>query len=89
MRIEFNQQELRPLVEIVVGEVLERTQSDQAGLDGRLSFTEAEAAALLGIPSHTLRDLRLAGYVTASKLGRRVVYSREELLRLLEQKRMG
>lgn len=45
----------------------------------RLAFTEPEAAALLGVQSHVLRDARLRGEITPTKLGSRIGYSRREL----------
>ena len=46
----------------------------------RIGFPEAEAAELLGIPQHVLRDCRLRGEIFARKIGKRFVYSRQTLL---------
>ena len=61
----------------------------QARLDGKLAFSENEAAKLLGIEKHALRDARLRGEVHASKIGKRIVYSREELQRLLSESQIS
>lgn len=49
----------------------------------RLALTEKEAAAALGVGRHVLRDLRLNGGVNYSRIGRKIVYSRDQLLELL------
>ena len=46
---------------------------------------EAEAAGACGVARHVLRDLRLSGRIKARKLGRKVVYTREDLMRALEE----
>jgi len=83
MRIEFELDDLKPVIEEAVRATLEQINHLQGSLGDRLAFTEPEAAALLGLPKHTLRDLRLAGHIKASRVGKRILYSREELLRLL------
>jgi len=83
MRIEFELDDLKPVIEEAVRATLEQINHLQGSLGDRMAFTELEAAELLGLPKHSLRDLRLAGRIRASRLGKRIVYSREELLRLL------
>ena len=51
---------------------------------GRLALTEAEAAAACGVCRHVLRDLRLSGQIVARRVGRRVLYTRADLLAALE-----
>ena len=48
-----------------------------------LAYNEQEAARLLSISPRTLFSLRKEGKVRAVKVGNRVVYSRDELLRFL------
>jgi hypothetical protein len=48
VRIEFDQDALRPLVHLAVAEALDRVEEERAKLNGRLAFTEPEAAVLLG-----------------------------------------
>lgn len=89
MKLSFDDGDLRPLVEQLVAEAVRRLEINRDQLDGRLAFHEAEAAALLGLQRHVLRDARLRGEVMASRIGKRVVYTREELLRLLETQKTG
>ena len=84
MKIILDESDLRPLIERVVRETLTAIEAEQKRLNGRLSYGEAEAASLIGIPKHSLRDLRLSGKAKGVRLGRRIVYERGELLRLLE-----
>lgn len=70
---------LRPLIEAIVSDVHVRI-----GDDGRLAYSEAEAAALMGVPRHTLRDCRLRGEVQAVRVGKQIRYSRAALVGLLE-----
>lgn len=51
--------------------------------DQQLAYNEQEAARLLSISPRTLFTLRKEGNVRAVKVGNRVVYSRDELLRFL------
>jgi excisionase family DNA binding protein len=51
---------------------------------GRIALTEEEAAQAAGVGRHNLRDLRLTGQIRATKLGRRVLYTRADLLAALE-----
>ena len=89
MKIVIDEDELRPFVEQVVIQAVERLDRDRARVGDRLAFGEAEAAMMLGVPRHVLRDMRLRGEIIAGKLGRRVVYSREQLLKILHRSRNG
>lgn len=86
--LELDKDAFIPIARIVVSEVLEQLEADRAKFDGRLAFTETEAAGLLGIKSHVLRDCRRRGEVRASQPGKQVLYERDELLRLLRDKRL-
>jgi hypothetical protein len=71
---------LRPLVRAVVAEVLASLEAANARLPDRLAYSEAEAARLLGLNPHQLRDERLRGRVAASKIvGGRIAYTRADL----------
>ena len=83
MRIEFDPEALKPLIETIVLEVIARIDKG----DDRLAFDEAEAAAMLGVTKTTLRDERLRGRVNASLVGRKVRYSRNDLLEYLANRR--
>jgi hypothetical protein len=83
MRIEFEDNDLAPLIERVVVRVLDQREADDAKLADRLAYSEAEAAALLGVRRHVLRDARLRRELDGAKVGKRIMYTREELLRFL------
>src|SRR5690242_10723471 len=80
---------LRPLVEQVVQLAIERMEEMKAELPpDRLAYSEPEAAALLGLNTHQLRDERLRGRVAASLVvGRRVRYLRSDLIDYLMRER--
>jgi hypothetical protein len=92
------EQALRPLILAVVAETVPAAvmatvaalESQRAALpaDGRLAYPEAEAARLLGLRAHQLRDCRLRGEIEASVgPGRKVLYTREQLLAYLAGRR--
>jgi len=79
---------LTPLIRAVVRETLAAVEADQGALPARLAFGEAEAAALLGLHPHQLRDERLRGRIKASVgPGRKILYSRSDLLAYLTGRR--
>ena len=51
--------------------------------DQQLAYSEQDVAGLLGISPRTLFTLRKEGKVRAVRIGKRVIYSREELQRFL------
>jgi len=75
MEIKLEANDLKPLIEAVLCEVLERFETDS----DRLAFNESEAAAMLGVPQTTLRDERLRGRVKASLVGRKIRYTKRNL----------
>ena len=85
MKIEFDTADLAPLIRQIVAEARAEQEADHARLNGRIALWEPEAAAAIGVQPHALRDLRLRGKVKASRLGRRVVYARDDLLQLLRE----
>jgi len=87
MILRLDEDAMRQSVAQVVSETVDRLEEDRDLLGERIAFREQEAAALLGVERHTLRDARLRGEAEASKVGRYIVYSREQLLRLLERNR--
>ena len=78
---------LRPLVERTVASVVERLDRDRATLGDRLAFSEAEAAALIGVQRHVLRDARLRGELEGSRVGKGIRYEKQEILRYLASRR--
>src|SRR5262245_1923738 len=79
--LQIDPESLRPLIEQVVQATVVRLEDVRATLGSRLAYSEAEAAALLGLHPHQLRDERLRGRISASVgPGRKILYSREALL---------
>ena len=79
---------LDPIIRQVVAETITQLEAERAKLGDKLAFSEAEAARLLGLRDHQLRDARLAGKIAASQItGRRIRYTREDLFRYLQQNR--
>lgn len=88
MRVEFSPDDLRPVIDAAVRSALDQQQAEAATLNpDRISYYEPEAAQLVGIPSHVLRDARLRGEIVGSRIGKRIVYERAELLRFIREKR--
>lgn len=81
MEVKFDRNDLRDLVREAVAQVLAELEARRPDLDGRLAYSEAEAADLLGLKHHQLRDLRLAGKVEFSRVvGARIRYTTAQLL---------
>jgi hypothetical protein len=79
---------LRPLIAEVVREVLAALEADRATLPDKLAYSEAEAARLLSLNPHQLRDERLRGRIAASAIvGGRIRYTRADLLDYLAARR--
>ena len=86
MKIDFTSDDLRPLVATIVAETLRQLAEAERKLpDGRLGFPESEAAQRMGVAQHVLRDARLRGEIKGRRVGKRIVYSRAELLKYLEK----
>jgi hypothetical protein len=83
MQITLDDGDLEPLITKVVAKVLAQREVNGEKLGDRLAYNEAEAAALLGVKAHVLRDCRLRGELVGSKVGKRVMYSRDTLLKFL------
>jgi hypothetical protein len=78
---------LTPLVRKIVAEALAQLESARATVRDRLAFGEAEAAALLGLAPHQLRDERLRGRVKASVgPGKKILYTRAQLTEYLTRR---
>lgn len=88
LSLQFDADAIRPLVQQIVAEVLGQVAADQAKLGGRLAYSEAEAAQLLSLHSHQLRDERRRGRIQASVgPGKKVLYSQGDLLAYLSSRR--
>ena len=88
MQLNIDPVELAPIIAATVCEVMARIRDDETALADRLAFSEQEAARLLGLESHQLRDERLRGRIAASHIvGRRIRYRREDLIGYLARHR--
>lgn len=80
LKVDFDLEALTPLIVSIVAVALAKIQSDEAKLGKKLAFSEPEAAALLDLEPHQLRDARRRGVIAASIItGRRVRYLRSDL----------
>ena len=75
----FDKEELRRLVRNILAEISNPIDWPV----GRVALDEAEAAKACGVGRRVLRDLRLSGKIKARMLGRRIVYTRGDLLAAL------
>lgn len=85
MQLLFDEPTIRALVRPMAEEVAAvlGTKLD----DDRLAYPEPEAAQLLGIATHQLRDARLRGEIIATRVGGRIGYERSELVAYLARGR--
>ncbi|MEM9753917.1 MAG: helix-turn-helix domain-containing protein [Planctomycetota bacterium] len=85
MQLIVDQDAIRQIAKPIVAEVVAAVGS--TGQAERLAYPESEAAQLLGIAAHQLRDARLRGEITATKAGGRIAYERDELIAYLARGR--
>jgi Helix-turn-helix domain len=92
LSLHFDPQVLRPIIEAVVTATVAQLEADRRQLpeNGRLAFSEEEAARMLGLESHQLRDERRRGRIGASSIvGRRIRYTRQDLLAYLSARHVN
>jgi hypothetical protein len=77
------------LSEIVKKAVAEAMRGCEPRGRARLSFSEKEAADLLGVKPYVLRDARRRGEVKATKIGRKVAYTPRQLESYLDRENEG
>ena len=83
---------LEPLISRIVEQTVTRLEQARATVgDGdKLCYTEAEAAPLLGLEPHQLRDERRRGRIHASRIvGGRIRYQPCDLVAYLMNRREG
>lgn len=86
--LQLNAEILQPIIRQVVEETLLRLEQDRARVEGKLAYSEPEAARLLGLHYHQLRDERSRQRINASVVvGRRIRYLREDLIAYLMRNR--
>jgi hypothetical protein len=80
----------RRLIQAVVAEVLAQVEAVRAQVpNGQLAYSEEEAARLLGLEPHVLRDERRRGRISGSSIvGRRIRYTRQDLIDYLAGRRI-
>jgi hypothetical protein len=82
--IQIDPELLRPVIEATVNEALMRLENLRVTLPAKLAFTELEAARLLSLRPHQLRDERRRGRVKASRgPGRMILYQPAQLIEYL------
>ncbi len=74
----------RGLLQQIVAEVIREVATDIDWPAGRIAISEVEAAEALGVRRHVLRDLRLSGRISATRLGRSIMYTRRQLFDALD-----
>jgi len=84
VNVTFSPEDLAPVVRAVVQEVLVAKEADDAKHGLRLGYSEVEAAELIGVERHVLRDCRLRGEVAAKLVGKKYIYARAEIERFLK-----
>ena len=89
MNLSLTESDLRPIVQAVVAEVLANVGAADTAFGHRLAYREPEAASLLGVKAHVLRDARLRGEITATKCGGRLAYEVSELRAYLTRNRIA
>ena len=83
MNLTFSDADLREIVVPIVAEVVASVQSHPLDSNEQLAYLEPDAAKILGIASHQLRDARLRGEIVSTKVGGRIGYERSELIAYL------
>lgn len=90
MQVTIDPAELRPIIEAAVAETLAQIEAERLAIGDRLAINEPEAARLLSLEPHQLRDERLRGRISASIIvGKRVRYSKADLLQYLAERRIA
>src|SRR5262249_9196604 len=86
--LQLDAEALRPVIEQVVEEVLERLHAAQSQVGNELCYSEEAAARPLRVGTHLLRDERLRGKIRASQIvGRRIRYTHDDLVTYLMSRR--
>jgi hypothetical protein len=77
----FDESKLMPLIKSVVTQVLTEMEQLRRTNSNRLVYSEVEAAAMLGLHRHQLRDIRRRGEISYTRLvGRRIGYTMDDLM---------
>jgi hypothetical protein len=87
VHIELEEAVFQSLVDTAVQRALARIGEERTRLNGRLAYTEPEAAALVGVKPYVLRDCRRRGELPGAKVGSKIVYTRSDLEAFLERQK--
>ena len=75
---------LQPIIAQTVRAVLAEIDEAHAKIgNGRLAYSESEAAGLLGLARHQLRDCRLRGEIRHTRIAGRVFYTTTQITEFL------
>jgi hypothetical protein len=86
LELKVDESALRPLVRLVVAEVLAELERLQRFQQDRLVYSEAEAADMLGLRQHQLRDIRRESKIGHTTIvGRRIRYTLADLMTYLSR----
>jgi hypothetical protein len=87
--LQIPETQFRSLVKSVVARVFSELEQLKKTHDGRLAYTEAEAASMLGLKQHQLRDIRLDGKISHTRIvGRQIRYTPQDLIDYLTRERV-
>ena len=75
-------------IRTIVTDTMMAVLREDAKVNGKLAYCEQEAAAVLGIAKHVLRDCRLRGEIVGFRAGRKVCYARESLLKFITEQEL-
>lgn len=78
--IAISKEELMQDFEQIVRKVLEKMQQDQSAKDEKEFYTREETAKLLNVSLTTLFNWNNEGILKTKKIGKRVYYSKNEVL---------
>ena len=79
----FEDSDIREIANAIVTEMSLGQLGNGGDSSERLGYTEFEAAELIGVAKHVLRDARYRGEIFAKLVGKKYIYSRESLIEFL------
>lgn len=89
LNLQLDVAELKPLFKAIVAETIAELEAIRDTLPNRIAFNESEAADMLGLNRHQLRDLRYEGKISYSRgIGNRIFYQRSDLIDYLVARRV-
>ena len=79
MRLNLEQEDIDAIAARVAELVFDKLSQERSGSTQEKLLTESEAAAILRVQTHTLRDARRRGALKCQRVGRFPRYRREDL----------